>query len=257
MLQVRAMRILAHTKKQVIILTIVLTLIAVTVPALVVGIAMLSIPGMPMGAIAFGVTLAVAIPLLITPPIAYIGLSLVRLLHDTIIRVDEHVKFDPLTKVLSRMHFLNSVRGRGATGVLMILDVDHFKRVNDSYGHAAGDQVLTVIAHALDKVVGPNCFVGRLGGEEFGIFLPNTTFVAGHAKAREICAAIRSLDIMVEERVLTVTVSIGCVVHAPETTIGHSLKQADELLYAAKTHGRDCVMPPLDQATPNRSRISR
>lgn len=236
------MSLVIKNQRQVLRFTALITLISTAAPVLVVGGVMAAVPGMPSIAILFGVTLAFLIPLLIAPPIAYLGMTMMRMLHETISKVDDHVKFDALTGVLNRSHFLDCVRGRGASGVLMILDADHFKRVNDERGHAAGDHALRVLAHAIDSVVGPNGFVGRLGGEEFGVFLPGIRLSAGMVRAEQICATIRALEMIVENRPLAMTVSIGCVAHAPETTIGHSLKLADELLYAAKANGRDCVM---------------
>ncbi len=249
------MRFAITTKGQVLRFTALITLVAVAAPVLVVGGVMLAIPGMPTGAVLFGVALAFLIPLLIAPPLAYLTLSIIKLLHETIQRVDDHVKFDALTGVLNRSHFLNTVRGHVARGVLMIVDADHFKRINDERGHAAGDHALRMLAHTLEKYLGDRGIVGRLGGEEFGVFLPGMAMPMGLATADELRSAVRSLQMIVEQKPLTMTVSIGCVVHAPDTTIGQSLKLADEQLYKAKGAGRDRVMPSarsLESEAPRR-----
>lgn len=241
------MRLFVTTRKQVLQYTALITAIAVAVPVLVVGGVLLGALGLPLGVALLGIAIAFFIPLLIAPPIAYIALSIVRLLHETIARVDDHMRHDGLTGVLNRSHFLDRVRAYPEACSLMILDVDHFKRINDTFGHAAGDEVLRMLAHAVQEVVGTRGLVGRLGGEEFAVFLPGANADIALLEAEAIRLAVSALGMVVEGRQVGITISIGCTSHNPSLPIGATLKRADGLLYEAKQQGRNCVMPRVPQ----------
>jgi diguanylate cyclase (GGDEF)-like protein len=161
------------------------------------------------------------------------------LLSTMLEKMDSHVKFDGLTGVLNRSHFLDSMRGRLADGVLMIVDADHFKSINDRFGHAVGDEALRILANAISLAVGPAGLVGRLGGEEFAVFLPGKGLFDGEKTASHICGSIRSLDALIMGKHVPLTVSIGGTLHRATTTLGHSLRVADDYLYRAKDAGRD------------------
>lgn len=246
------MRLFVTTRKQVLRYTALITLIAVAAPVLVVGGVLIGVLGLPLGAAMLGIAIAFFIPLLIAPPIAYIALSIIRLLHETIARVDDHMRHDGLTGVLNRSHFLDRVRAWPEACTLMILDVDHFKRINDTFGHAAGDEVLRMLAHAVQGVVGTRGLVGRLGGEEFAVFLPQGDADIALLEAEAIRLAVSGLGMVVEGRRLGITISIGCAAHNPSLPIGTTLKRADALLYEAKQQGRNCVMPRVPQRLADR-----
>jgi diguanylate cyclase len=233
------MQILIQTSKQVWLYTLAVSAIAIAVPVIVVGGLMSAIPQMPFIAILFGVTLAFLIPLLIAPPLSFLMISMLKQQTETIQRVDEHVRYDMLTGALNRSHFLDSVRGRKSSGILMIVDADHFKQVNDTRGHAAGDEALCILVRALSDTVAPKGIVGRMGGEEFGVFLPATDLQDGARMADRLCRNIEALDMIVGGKLLKMTVSIGVMLHKQSYTIGHSMKIADERLYIAKNAGRN------------------
>ena len=188
------------------------------------------------------VGMAFMIPLLIAPPATYVGLSMLHSLTKMLGVMDSEIRLDGLTGLMNRSYFLDSVRGREATGVLMIVDADHFKQINDMYGHAAGDDALRALANSISLSAGPDCLVGRLGGEEFVVFVPNCDGRKGLQRAQQICRDIRNLKIFADGHKLSLTVSIGCTVHHASTTIGSSLKRADNNLYRAKESGRDQVV---------------
>ena len=219
--------------------TAIITAIATFAATGVVGALMAIIPGMHWSIWMWGVSIALFIPLLIAPPCAYFILSMLRLLHETIEKVDLQIRLDPLTGILNRSHFLDSVRSQQSSGILMIADADHFKSINDRYGHAAGDEALRILANTLNQSVAHHGLVGRLGGEEFGIFLPGAGSAKGEEIAARVCNAVRQVKMLVDGHSIGITLSIGGSVHAATTTIGHSLKIADERLYFAKGSGRD------------------
>lgn len=152
---------------------------------------------------------------------------------------------DPLTGLLNRRGFdermaaaLSSARRRQAPLSLMIVDVDHFKQVNDRHGHDVGDQVLQAISQTLRKRLREVDIVARIGGEEFVVVLPDTgSLGAGHV-AESLVTAMAHTDIPV---VGTVTLSCGVAIMQINTeTPEDALKRADVALYRAKQSGRNC-----------------
>lgn len=158
---------------------------------------------------------------------------------------------DPLTGLLNRREFdrvlaEESERARrfGTAVALVLVDLDHFKRVNDRHGHPAGDAVLCEVASRLQAQVRNVDRVMRLGGEEFALVLVQTARAAAVAVAERVVAAIRNDPVAAGgERRLAVTASAG-VAALPEdaTTSADLIAAADRALYAAKTAGRDRVV---------------
>jgi diguanylate cyclase len=236
------MRLKIENKADIVRFTILGTALAVLVPVVVV--ATLLAPLLEVSSQHYrGVVLASGlIPLLVTPPIAALLLHSMLMLKQTIERVDSHMKFDGLTGILNRNHFLDSVRATRVNGMMLIVDADHFKSVNDDLGHDAGDEALKALATRIAFAVGSDGLVGRLGGEEFGVFLPDQTHAAGAQKAAAICDHIRKNLVPVGDVRLRLTVSIGGALHHESAPLGHSLKLADQRLYHAKNAGRDCYV---------------
>lgn len=165
---------------------------------------------------------------------------------------------DPLTGLGNRRHFLSvleraieTVARSGESMLLLLLDIDHFKTINDTYGHLAGDQVLQTVATCLAGCVRPMDTLARYGGEEFAMILPNCRPLSGHTVAERIRQTIAGLDIAVAPHLeVRVTVSIGGA-YAPEwvrSTTDLWIERADLQLYRAKTSGRNQVQleqPPV------------
>lgn len=241
------MKLRIRTKREVWTLTAAVTAIAVMIPLVVVSTAFALAPH-PLYRVFQLPILAIAgmIPLLLTPPIAFVMLEIIRRQEEMIRTIDARIMFDMLTGVLNRNHFLDSVRAGQTSGPIMIVDADHFKSINDHHGHAVGDETLRILANAIQQCVGEDGVVGRLGGEEFGVFMSGKSETDGICKAESICDAVRALRPLVSGKSLKLTVSIGCSFHRANKVIGHSLKLADDLLYRAKSEGRDRVVhPPL------------
>ncbi len=155
---------------------------------------------------------------------------------------------DDLTRLPNRRAFDQQLRRRFAQAqqrqqplCLAVIDVDHFKRINDKYLHATGDRILQRVAQLISGTVRQGDFAARWGGEEFTVLLPNTHL----AEAKEVCERIRLAiaaqdysDLKIEE---PVTVSIGIACNTQGDASGKLLAAADKALYAAKKGGRNCI----------------
>ncbi len=157
---------------------------------------------------------------------------------------------DFLTGLLNRAEILASLKrelsrnGRESKPLAIILaDLDHFKQVNDSLGHAAGDCVLKEVAQRLQSDLRAYDLVGRYGGEEFLIMLPNCNLATGTRRADEIRGLVSKNAMVTTFATVPVTISMGITVSdgTQHLTIEDLLQQADEALYRAKGSGRNCV----------------
>ncbi|MES3153897.1 sensor domain-containing diguanylate cyclase [Sphingomonas faeni] len=157
---------------------------------------------------------------------------------------------DHLTGALTRRGFVEQaeremVRSRRyeRPSTLVMLDVDHFKAVNDTYGHTTGDQVLHQLAKLAEATLRPIDVFGRLGGEEFGILLPETGGDEAMIVAERLREAIAGFPMQLSNgATLKVTASFGIAVLTPTlTSVASWIEQADTMLYAAKANGRNCT----------------
>lgn len=129
----------------------------------------------------------------------------------------------------------------GRPASLLMMDIDHFKRFNDTHGHQAGDQVLREFANLLQSLRRTTDVVGRYGGEEFGLILPETPSNLAMIIAERIREHVAALDIEWEGQRLKITVSIGISGHHPEMqNYQQWIQHADAALYQAKNQGRNC-----------------
>jgi diguanylate cyclase (GGDEF)-like protein len=197
---------------------------------------------------------APALVLAVVPPVVLLQRALI---HD---ELREAAQTDGKTGLATAVHWLGLARrcvDRAAHGdtacALLLLDVDYFKNVNDTWGHLVGDGVLAEIAGTLRRGVRPGDLVGRLGGEEFGVLLPDTGVVEAAAVAERLRAQVAGQQVLVSTaawpaprpeagRIAQVTVSVGV---ASTVEVGHVvddlLASADAALYRAKAGGRDRI----------------
>ena len=168
--------------------------------------------------------------------------------------IEESAK-DPLTHLLTRRLFnkimMNKLDISKATGrefSLMMCDLDNFKRINDTYGHAIGDIILKHFSGILEQTLRKSDYIFRFGGEEFMILLPVTDKQNAHTLAQKVCDATAAEEVVIEDISIRYTVSIGTLailvdntVPINQTTIDQYVTQVDERLYLAKERGRNRV----------------
>jgi diguanylate cyclase (GGDEF)-like protein len=128
---------------------------------------------------------------------------------------------------------------------ILIIDIDHFKSINDRHGHPAGDETLRVFTTCLRNAVTEPATIGRLGGEEFVVILPNTGLPDACRIADRICARTPAMDLATSLGGRRITVSIGVTASIAPDTVSAVLRRADAALYAAKHAGRNCVRTDL------------
>ncbi|MEO9913407.1 MAG: GGDEF domain-containing protein [Parasphingorhabdus sp.] len=159
--------------------------------------------------------------------------------------LEQRANFDAMTGLPNRESFLarlDLMRADHLENVLMIVDVDHFKNINDSFGHPIGDQALMLLGKVFRKILRKNDLVGRIGGEEFGIFLPNTSGAEGQIIGEMVRHEIENIIFEPHKNMRhVITVSIGVAhiaAHQDRPTI---MGNADAAMFRAKRRGRNRV----------------
>ena len=155
---------------------------------------------------------------------------------------------DELTQLANRRSFVQSVeqdidrcRKSGCAVTLLALDLDHFKKVNDTYGHCVGDEVLQHTARLLKGAIRQHDIVGRLGGEEFAIYLGSTEVKTATMVAERIRSIIEQSPLKTEQGEVFFTVSIGMTSRSCQIDFNSLYEEADDALYLAKKNGRNRV----------------
>jgi len=163
-------------------------------------------------------------------------------------RAEELARVDFLTNLANRRAFyeegereLQSLQGGNRPAAVVMLDIDHFKSVNDRYGHAAGDSVIRAVAELIRANLRASDIAGRLGGEEFALLLPDTAAATVLVAAERLRAATEALLVEQDGVRITFTLSIGVAVLAYDATLDQWIARADAALYRAKQGGRNRV----------------
>ncbi len=172
-------------------------------------------------------------------------------LQEQAVEIEAHISrslTDPLTGLPNRREFNERLEERmGAWNrrrdvfSLLLLDVDHFKKLNDRHGHLAGDQVLAEIGRALRSAIRREDSVARYGGEEFAILLPTTSLEQAAQVAQKVREAVARVAVDRNNHQLAVTVSGGLATIEPNERVEMLIQRADSALYAAKAAGRNCA----------------
>ena len=175
-------------------------------------------------------------------------LMLAMLVRDVLAEATSKSETDTLSGLLNRGGFerhaqiaLRDAVRQGVPVALVIADLDHFKSINDSYGHASGDLVITAFASFLRDAAADHHVAGRIGGEEFAIILPGTNLAAARLFAEGARSAFGALPMDGLPRDHRCTASFGVAELHPGEGFSDLMRRADEALYQAKGAGRDCV----------------
>ena len=167
---------------------------------------------------------------------------------DEVKRLEERSLVCPLTCVGNRQYTeqiltqrLDETKRMGTQLAVLFLDIDHFKRFNDTYGHAVGDIVLKMVARTLSGAMRSYDFIGRWGGEEFVVVLPNIEPLEIEMVAKRLCTLVENSSRKVSKNKLSVTVSIGAYLCKDEDSIETIIANADRLMYVSKKNGRNQV----------------
>jgi diguanylate cyclase (GGDEF)-like protein len=162
-------------------------------------------------------------------------------------KITELSRTDPLTGLANRRRFLERLdpllalaQRRDLPLCVAMADLDHFKRVNDTYGHEAGDEVLCAFAHLLRRECRREDLPCRFGGEEFVVLLPYTRADEGLVLAERIRSHFAATQLL--DGKVTATASFGLAAVQPEDTAQTFIARADQALYQAKAKGRDCTV---------------
>ena len=175
-------------------------------------------------------------------------------LHEANEKLTLLATLDSLTGAYNRRHFIEvantemsrSMRSGRPLGIMMI-DIDHFKMINDSYGHSAGDEALKKVVKTCLDTLRPGDIFGRLGGEEFAVILPDTDIQLCVNVAERLRSSVEQLSIESPPHQFSVTLSIGvCSATGNDNTLEHLLHIADQGLYKAKHEGRNKVVVSKD-----------
>ncbi len=192
-----------------------------------------------------------ACPAVISAPVCYLlvrqseqNLRLSRELREAFQALQRFADLDQMTGLINRATFFQraaDLPGRG-NGAFLHIDIDNFKSINDKFGHDVGDRVLQRVAAALVTGIGPTDLCGRIGGEEFAIYLARTDVEAAVAVAETLRAGVEQLRIQVEgTRAVQPTVSIGIASEQGSVSVEEGLRRADQAMYSAKRRGRNQV----------------
>jgi diguanylate cyclase (GGDEF)-like protein/PAS domain S-box-containing protein len=166
------------------------------------------------------------------------------------LRLERLANTDALTGLANRRHFLEKVRVEIARSLRFgkalcvgMIDIDDFKKVNDTHGHGVGDEALRHVTKTLTRMLRRFDHLGRLGGEEFCVLLPETDLKAGLAAASRMVECLATAPLDTDGLRLRLTVSIGVAQFVPDKSLEALLREADEALYEAKRKGKNRVHP--------------
>jgi diguanylate cyclase (GGDEF)-like protein len=164
-------------------------------------------------------------------------------------RAELLARTDPLTNMLNRRAFFEfgsveierSLRYKSPLAVIMI-DLDHFKSVNDNYGHAAGDKTLLSVANTLKTMIRNVDIIGRIGGEEFAVIVPHADLEMAAELAQRLRLGIERVEIIIDNKPIKITACFGVTsINVKNKSLDEALKRADKALYMAKENGRNRV----------------
>ena len=189
---------------------------------------------------------AFCIPALVAPPSFLYYVWVARRMEQLNRQLDRLAKQDPLTNLDNRRAFVEQAStrlGSGAAHMLVMVDLDHFKHINDNLGHAGGDLALQHAAAIISAAAPQDALAARLGGEEFGLLFAMQNGEgardAGEAMVDAIRLRLEALPLITPAGLTRMTASFGIALSRPDENLDHLLCRADNALYAAKNAGRN------------------
>ena len=204
-----------------------------------------------------GLVLALVLPAMLGGPLSLMHLLRLSQLRMVNQQLQVLASTDSLTGCLNRRAFNGLVETQlGERGALLVIDADHFKGINDHCGHDRGDEALRLMAEAIGSSIRDGDFVGRIGGEEFGVLLKGACMDTASRVAERIRAAIVAIDFAPDGRPMALSVSIGGAVHDGSIGFTSLFRAADQRLYQVKQTGRNRIdiarigdtSPPIERA---------
>lgn len=199
------------------------------------------------------IAVATIVPIVVSLPITIILqreriklAKALRQLAEAHNELERRARTDALTLLLNREALFREIartRENAPSGAMLMIDIDHFKPINDIYGHEAGDKALRQVALTISECLRPVDCTGRIGGEEFGAFLPCDSASLARHIAERVRHAVSELVFHPHPDVVQhITVSIGLAMAGPEDNLDDLMRQADSSLYSAKEAGRNRVV---------------
>jgi diguanylate cyclase len=208
-----------------------------------------------------GIVVAIVLPVLLAGPLFFYLTLKMRELARLNYQLNELATKDFGTGLLNRRALIMRVNDETAkmafnpsiTHLFLVIDADRFKSINDKFGHAHGDEALKLISNALEKAVRSYDIVGRIGGEEFAVFLPNVATKDALYVADRLRRAVASSEFRPNGIRYDLSVSVGGVIYQNATAFTDLFQAADSNLYAAKEQGRNCsIITALEDCHPAR-----
>jgi diguanylate cyclase (GGDEF) domain len=205
--------------------------------------------------ILFVIKMSVLMPLIIAPVLSWYLIGELIKIHRLEREMYVRASYDMLTGFLSRNAFFTNLKiiydlamRNKTTFSIASIDIDNFKAINDTYGHAGGDQLLTVFGLVLKNSIRVSDYIGRIGGDEFVLVLPSTSLDAAYQMLEKIRYAIMNTRITFQNQEIQFTISIGVSEIDTNQAIEFDelLIDSDHALYKAKNAGRNCTIKHLN-----------
>jgi diguanylate cyclase (GGDEF)-like protein len=169
-------------------------------------------------------------------------------LHREIEELRSLALIDPLTESGNRRYIAMNLRGKldeldryGLSFGVLFIDIDHFKKVNDNYGHDTGDKILKMVSRTISNSLRSYDIFGRWGGEEFVVILTNVNEEQLYPISDKLRLLVEHSSILIGSDIVRMTVSIGATLAERNDDVNTLIKRADELMYKSKVSGRNCI----------------
>lgn len=202
----------------------------------------------PWDYVVLNLVLAAIMTMIVAFPIA-VYLSVQRLkLNSLSVQLARMASVDQMSGLLNRTSFIQALSDRMShpstregNGAFLYIDADHFKQLNDDFGHAAGDRAIEFIGEVINQNIRRSDLAGRLGGEEFGVYLDGGNKKLAQDVSEHIRQDVMQLRFDNKTKHFVLTVSIGVATHESGENTRHLIRSGDKNLYIAKSRGRNCV----------------